>query len=105
MVSSTSRAHTQSTTTIAKLSVYAQLEGTFDFNRTPLVPPVVRTLVYETPSQRGPWSPHGVEGWYIGPAMKNYRCYRCYVPTTASERTTETVSFFPMQLLYQKQFR
>ena len=75
-----------------KLSAYAQLEGAFDFNRTPLVPLCVKILVYETPSQRGSWSPHGVEGWYIGPAMKNYRCY---VPATASERTTETVSFFP----------
>ena len=45
-----------------KLSAYAQLEGSFDFNRTPLVPPGVKTLVYETPSQRGSWSPHGVEG-------------------------------------------
>ena len=27
--------------------------------------------------------------------MRNYRCYRCYVPTTASERTVETVSLFP----------
>ena len=50
-----------------KLSAYAQLEGAFNFNRTPLVPPGVKTLVYETPSQRGSWSPDGVEGWYIGP--------------------------------------
>ena len=27
--------------------------------------------------------------------MENYRCYRCYIPATASERTAETVSFFP----------
>ena len=78
-----------------KLSAYAQLEGAFDFNRTPLVPPGVKTLVYETPSQRGSCSAHGVEEWYIGPTMKNYRCYRFYVPATASERTAETISFFP----------
>ena len=82
-----------------KLSAYAQLEGAFDFNRTPLVPLGVKMLVYETPSQRGSWSPHGVEGWYIGPAMRNYRCY---VLATASERTAETVSFFHVPLLYQK---
>ena len=36
-----------------KLSAYAHLEGAFDFNRTPLVPPGVKILVYERPSQRG----------------------------------------------------
>ena len=36
----------------SKLSAYAQLEGAFNFNRTPLVPPGVKTLVYEKPSQR-----------------------------------------------------
>ena len=77
-----------------KLSAYAQLGGAFDFNHSHLVPPGVKTLVYETSSQRGSWSPHGVEGWYIGPAMKIHCCYRCYVPATASERTVETFSFF-----------
>ena len=36
--------------------------------------------------------------------MKNYRCYRCYVPTTASERTVETVSLFPHATPLPKNF-
>ena len=27
--------------------------------------------------------------------MKHYRCFRCYIPTTNSERIAETVDFFP----------
>ena len=34
----------------SKLSAYAQLEGTFDFNRTPLAPPGTRVIVHEKPT-------------------------------------------------------
>ena len=36
-----------------KLSSYAQLNGTFDYNRTPMPPPGTRTLVHEKPHNRG----------------------------------------------------
>ena len=52
-----------------KLSAYAQLEVAFDFTRTPLAPPGTRAIVHEKPTQRRTWAPHGVDGWYIGPAM------------------------------------
>ena len=38
---------------------------------------------------------HGVDGWYIDPARKHYRCYRVYVPTTRAECVAKTVQFFP----------
>jgi hypothetical protein len=78
-----------------RLSAEAQLNGVFDFNRTPLAPPGTKILVHEAPAVRGTWAPHGVDGWYLGPAVDHYRCYRVYITTTAAERISKTVEFFP----------
>ena len=78
-----------------KLSAYAQLEGTFDFNRTPLAPPDTRVIVHEKPTQWRTWAPHGIDGWYIGPALDHYQCYRVWIPSTHAERIADTIQFFP----------
>jgi hypothetical protein len=78
-----------------RLSAEAQLNGAFDFNRTPLAPPGTRVLVYENPEKRRTWAAHGVDGWYIGSAPEHYRCYKVYIPKTRAERTAHTVDFFP----------
>ena len=52
-------------------------------------------MVYESPVQRTSFGPHGVEAWYIGPALEHYRCFKCYVPSTASVRCADTVEWFP----------
>jgi hypothetical protein len=67
----------------------------FDYNATPLAPPGCKVLIHEKPSQRASWAPHGVMGWYLGPATEHYRCYRCYVGKTQAERISDTVEFFP----------
>ena len=59
-----------------KLSAYAQLNGPFDYNKTPLGPLGTKVLAHEMPNIRGTWDPHGVEAWYIGPAMDHYRGYK-----------------------------
>ena len=78
-----------------KLSAYAQLFGTFDYNKTPLAPPGCRALAYDSPSHRATWNSKGTETWYVGPAMDHYRCHRLYVPSTRAERVANTVDFFP----------
>ena len=77
------------------LSAYAQLYGAFDYNRTPLAPPGIRVLVHEKPTIRETWAPHAVDGWYIGPAMHHYRCFRVWIDETQAERTSDTVAWFP----------
>ena len=47
------------------------------------------------PQSRGTWAPHGVDAWYVGPAMKHYRCYRTWVPKTQAERIASTLVWFP----------
>ena len=78
-----------------KLSAYAYLFGQFNFNATPLAPPGTRVIAHEKPQQRGTWDPHGVNGWYVGPALEHYRCITCYIPTTGKERVVDTVQWFP----------
>jgi hypothetical protein len=81
-----------------RLSAHAQVHGLFDYNRTPLALPGTRVLIHEKPDLRNTWSPHAVDGWYTGPAMKHYRCYRVWVTETASERVTETVVWLPSKV-------
>ena len=78
-----------------RLSAEAQLNGAFDYNTTPLAPPGTQVVVYENPENRRTWSPHGVDGWYLGSAPEHYRCHTVYVTKTRMERIARTVEFFP----------
>ena len=55
-----------------RLSAEAHLNGAFDFNRTPMAPPGTRVILHEIPAKRGTWAPHGVDGWFLGPALDHY---------------------------------
>jgi hypothetical protein len=78
-----------------RMSAYAQLNGHFDFNRIPLAPPGTRIIAHEKPDQRASWDPHGVDGYYLGPALDHYRCYQVHVIKTKGTRIVDTVEFFP----------
>jgi hypothetical protein len=56
-----------------KLSAHAQLNGLFDYNKTPLASPGTKVIIHKKTDHRGSWSPHGLNGWYIGPAMEHYQ--------------------------------
>ena len=55
--------------------------------------------MHEKPTERGSWAPHGVDGWYIGPAIESHRCFKTYMWSTKAERITDTLEWFPH---YQK---
>ena len=63
-----------------------------------MAPPGTRVVVHEKPENRGTWAPHGVDAWYIGPAMEHYRCYTTYVWSTQAERVSDTVEWFPHEV-------
>ena len=81
-----------------RLSAYEQLNGGFDFNRTPLGPLGCKVIFHEMPSARGSWSPHGVDGYYVGPAMEHYRCYKVWIEETRAERTGNTLVWLPKMI-------
>ena len=68
------------------LSAYQELEGTFNYNKTPLFPPGCKVLIHEKESQSHTWVLRGIIGWYLGPEMYHYRCVRVYFPSSKSER-------------------
>ena len=78
-----------------KLSAYAQVYGTFDFNRTPIAPLGTRCLAHERNTTRTTWSPHAADAWYIGPALDSYRCFKVWIIDSRSERTADTVTWYP----------
>ena len=80
------------------LSAYAALLGNFDLNSTPMAPPGTKVIIHEKSNNRKSWAGHGTEAWYIGPSLEHYRCFKCYVPATFSERNADTVQF-PLQKL------
>ena len=84
------------------LSAYSHLYGMFSFNKTPMAPPGTRIILHEKPKQRASWDPHGKEAWYIGPAMKHYRCITGYIPSTMRERISDTVEYFPHDIPFPK---
>ena len=63
-------------------SAYEALEGKFDYNKTPLAPPGTKALIYEAAARRASWAPHAVDSWYLGPAMKHYRCGHYFITHT-----------------------
>jgi hypothetical protein len=77
-----------------RLFAYAQLNGHYDFNRAHMAPPGTRVTTREKPDQRASWEPHGVNGWYIGPALDHYRYFIVYISDTRSDRIVDTVDFF-----------
>jgi hypothetical protein len=55
-------------------------------------------LAHLKPTQRGMWSTHTVAGWYLGPVLHHYCCYRVWIPETSAERIAETLAWFPTKI-------
>ena len=81
-----------------QLSAHAQVFGQFNFSSHPIGPPGTQVLVHEKPTNRASWAPHATEGWYLGPALESYRCYRIWTPTTRRQRICDTISWFPTKV-------
>jgi hypothetical protein len=82
----------------ASLSAYASLFGNFDFNRTPLAPPGTKIVAHTSSEARTPYGEHGKVGWYIGPSLEHYRCWKCYFEDTMADRDVLKVDFFPQKI-------
>ncbi len=78
-----------------KLSAWAQIHGHYDYNATPLAPPGIRVVAHDKPDKRGTWAPHGEDGYYIGPALESYRCWRVWITKTRQDRICDTLAWFP----------
>ena len=76
-------------------SANKEVNGTYDYNKTPLAPLGTKGLVYEDPANRASWAKHGTDAYYVGPAPKHYRCLRFYMPGTRRYRAADTRRLYP----------
>jgi hypothetical protein len=81
-----------------KLSAWAQVNGSFDFNRTPIGPPGTCVLAHKKPSNGETWLPHALDGWYVGPALDSYRCYNVWLCDTYAVRICDTLTWYPTKV-------
>jgi hypothetical protein len=59
-----------------RISTWEFFQGPFDFNRTPLGPVGCRILIHANVATRGSWDFCAKPGFYIGPALDFYRCFK-----------------------------
>ena len=57
----------------SNISAYEDMEGVFDWNKTPLAPLGCKAVVYSDPSERASWAPHERDAFYIGRAPLHCR--------------------------------
>jgi len=67
----------------------------YDFLAHPLAPIGTKVAAYEPNDQRSSWSPHAIQGFYLGPALNNYRSMAIYIPNTNGIRISDQCQFFP----------
>jgi hypothetical protein len=60
------------------VSANQELNGQFDFNKTPLSLLRTKELIYNEPTTRAFWASHATDSFYIDPANNHYRCLCFY---------------------------
>ena len=77
------------------ISAYAGMHGgAHDFRANPIGPAGAKILIHDKPNNRGSWAPHGVAGFYLGPATKHYRCFTVWSSATNAVRITDMLAWF-----------
>jgi hypothetical protein len=77
-----------------KILAWEFFNGPFNFNKTPLGPVGCRVLIHAKPTTRGSWDFRAKEGFYIGPALDSYRCFKLVKMDTKSQVFSDTVEFW-----------
>jgi hypothetical protein len=91
-----------------QISAWEYFQGPFDFNKTPLGPVGCRVLIHAKPGTRCSWDFRAKEGFYIGPALDSYRCFKLVKSDTRSQVISDMVEFrhlyitVPLQTLEDK---
>ncbi len=51
-------------------------------------------LTWDSPDTRGSWADHGIQGIYLGPAMRHFRGFNIWVHQNSAQRVSGTVWWF-----------
>ena len=75
------------------LSAWAGLNGPYNFDATPMAPPGCKVIAHAKGSTRLSWDFRGKCGYYVGPALSHYRCYKVIRTATQAVVVSDTVTF------------
>ena len=88
--------HLRNYTANPKFSAYEGIyKSKYNFKAHPLAVAGTKVVIHDKPAVRGSWAAHGLDGFYLGPALGHYRCWRVWCTSTESERITDTIAWFP----------
>ena len=91
--------HLRNYTENPQFSAYEGIhKSKYDFKAHPLAIAGTKIVIHDKPSVRGSWASHGLDGFYLGPALGHYRCWRVYCTLTKSVRITDTIAWFPASI-------
>ncbi|KAL7524003.1 hypothetical protein ACHAXR_000396, partial [Thalassiosira sp. AJA248-18] len=79
----------------SKISAYEEMEGNFEYNKTPMAPFGTKAIAYLTLDERALWQMHGYDAYYVGPAKNHYRLLKFYDQTTCNYKITGTYELYP----------
>ena len=75
-----------------RISAWEFFCGPVDFKKTPLAPVGCRVLINSNPALRRSWDFHAKDGFYIGPALDSYRCYKLVKMDTKHQVISDTLN-------------
>jgi hypothetical protein len=81
------------------ISAYQQVCGAYDFQKHPMAPPGIKIAVLIDPDTRAAFQEHAEAGFYLGPALQHYRSYRVWVTSTQSVRISDSLDWFPKDVV------
>ena len=64
------------------ISAYMQVHGNHNFDKQPLAPVGYKIIIHNRTNECPSWSDHGSRGFYVGPAMKHFRNFVCFMSET-----------------------
>ena len=80
----------------ASISSYQEMEGVFDFDKTPISILGSKSLSYIDPDTRAAWEQHAEDGLYIGRCPMHYRLLEFFITSMRSYQKTGTYKVMPM---------
>jgi hypothetical protein len=75
------------------MSAWEHLNGFYNFDATPMGPPGCRIISHNRGSTRRSWDFRGGAGFYVGPSLEHYRCYKVIKNSTQQVAVNDTVVF------------
>ena len=74
-------------------SAWETLFGRFNFDATPMGPAGCRVLIHNKPGQRRSWDFRSRDGFYIGPTLHHYRCYKVLGKESGAVAISDAIKF------------